>query len=204
MDSDGRATFLYTNSYDATVDLLVSRLGSDAVFRFNLDLWRDYAIEIRPNGFSLEDPTGRRLTSENVAKACWRKPQFLREPFPRASGNGGTSEEAYLEDELSYAMDELVNLLWREQKLVLVEPVLTSALASSSRCAWPPACWTFRRGNLCEADAAFRLSSVRSSKVSAVRRSKITLCCLPAGSTKRSLIRRRRGSSRNTSRQWPT
>jgi hypothetical protein len=151
MDSDGRATFLYTNSYDATVDLLVSRLGSDAVFRFNLDLWRDYAIEIRPNGFSLEDPTGRRLTSENVAKACWRKPQFLREPFPRASGNGGTSEEAYLEDELSYAMDELVNLLWREQKLVLVEPrayqrvgKLVQMRLASGLLDVPP--WKFVRG----------------------------------------------------------
>jgi len=122
MRNDGRATFLYTNSYDATVDLLVSRLGTDAVFRFNLDLWRDYAIQIRPDGFSLEDPSGRRLTSENVAKALWRKPLFGRELFPRSSGAGSASEEAYLEDELSYAMDELVNLLWSEQKLVLVEP----------------------------------------------------------------------------------
>lgn len=121
MDSGGRATFLYTNSYDATVDLLISRLGSDAVFRFNLDLWRDYAIEIRPDGFWLEDPTGRRLTSENVAKAVWRKPLGQRE-LPGQSGDGRSSEEAYLEDEVSYAMDELVNLLWREQKLVLVEP----------------------------------------------------------------------------------
>ena len=34
-------TFIYTNSYDTTTDLLVAKLGSERVFRFNFNLWRD-------------------------------------------------------------------------------------------------------------------------------------------------------------------
>ncbi|WP_447972331.1 hypothetical protein [Nitrospira sp. Kam-Ns4a] len=31
-------TFIPTNTYDGTSDLLISRLGPEAVFRFNFDL----------------------------------------------------------------------------------------------------------------------------------------------------------------------
>ncbi len=43
-------TLLITNSIDYAADLLVCRLGSDRVFRYNTDLWRDYALCFRGSG----------------------------------------------------------------------------------------------------------------------------------------------------------
>jgi hypothetical protein len=107
-----------TNSYDATADLLVSRLGKDQVFRFNFDLWSEYRFEISARDFFLADPSGREITSARVAKLLWRKP-VSRTPWRRASR---TSEDRYYDGEMLYAMRELVNLLWLEGKVVLVEP----------------------------------------------------------------------------------
>jgi hypothetical protein len=152
MSDKRRATFVYTNSYDATADLVISRLGPDAVFRFNLDLWRDYRIEIRPDGFALEDPTGRRASAESIAKAYWRKPRFCGELSP-VNDRPSACEEAFLEDEVAYAMTELVNLLRREGKLVLVEPdgykrvgKLVQMRVAADLFEVPP--WRFVRGRL--------------------------------------------------------
>ena len=63
-----------SNSFDATADLLVSRLGAGKVFRFNFDLWHDYKIDINSKGFILSDPSGREVSADRVVKVLWRKP----------------------------------------------------------------------------------------------------------------------------------
>lgn len=112
-------TLIYDNSFDGTTDLLVSKLGAEAVFRFNFDLWRDYSVSIGVDDFEIVNPAGRMLRAEHVAKVYWRKPCRTRELFPDKDYG---REDLYVEEELWYAMRELVNLLWMEGRLVLVEP----------------------------------------------------------------------------------
>lgn len=116
-------TLIFTNSYDTTTDLLVEKLGVDQVFRLNFNLWRDYKIFIGTDGFSISDPTGRTIHNNNVAKLYWRKPMRWRHMFPDAPEDKGIR---YVEEELWYALRELVNLLWLQDKLVLVEPFADS------------------------------------------------------------------------------
>jgi hypothetical protein len=113
-----RVLLLISNSYDTTADLLVFRLGADKVFRFNYDIWNDYGFEITANGFSLADPSGRKIASEDVAKVLWRKPWSRRAYRPASR----TSEDRYYDGEMLYALRELVNLSWLDGKVVLVEP----------------------------------------------------------------------------------
>ena len=113
-----RVLLIVTNSFDATADLLVSRLGKDQVFRFNFDLWHEYRFEIRAGDISLADPSGREVTGAEVAKLLWRKP-VSRNPWRPVSRTG---EDRYYDGEMLYAMRELVNLLWLDGKVVLVEP----------------------------------------------------------------------------------
>ena len=113
-----RVLLLISNSFDATADLLVSGLGKEKVFRFNFDLWHDYHFEITPKGFFISDPSGREITHDLVAKALWRKP-VSRIAYRPASR---TAEDRYYDGEMLYAMRDLVNLLWLDGKIVLVEP----------------------------------------------------------------------------------
>ena len=66
--------FIFTTSFDTTADLLVYHMGTAGVFRFNFDLWRDYAIAGDAQGFRFEDPVGRVVDSQSVTKLFWRKP----------------------------------------------------------------------------------------------------------------------------------
>jgi len=70
---------IFTNSIDTTTDLLLDRMPGLPVFRFNIDLWREYAWQVGPNGFWLEDPTGRRCDTESTLLVYQRKPIFLEE-----------------------------------------------------------------------------------------------------------------------------
>lgn len=117
--SQAAVTFIYTNSYDATADLLVSRMGSENVFRFNFNMWRDYRIRMGEEGFEIGNPAGRSVTADNVAKFYWRKPMRWKHMFPDVQV---ADEVNYMEEELWYAMRELANLLWRRGRVVLVEP----------------------------------------------------------------------------------
>lgn len=64
---------LITGSADGTSDLLVSKLGSEKVFRFNYDLFKDYKLEFRPNYWKISNPTGHSISSETVTSAFWWK-----------------------------------------------------------------------------------------------------------------------------------
>ena len=145
----GGITFLYTNSFDGTSDLVVRELGPENVFRFNFDLWSDYELSIEPGGFELRDPSGRTLRPEDVAKVYWRKPIQVRELFPEKALS---ADRIYAEEELWYAVRDVVNLLWQEGKVVLVEPLAENRIGKfvQMRVAEdlfevPP--WRFLRGS---------------------------------------------------------
>lgn len=114
----GRVLLLITNSFDTTADLIVHRLGAEKVFRFNFDIWSDYSFEITPSRFLIVDPTGRAADRATIAKALWRKP-WSRGPSRPSSR---TDEDRYYDQEVWYAIREIVNLVWLDQKIVLVEP----------------------------------------------------------------------------------
>jgi hypothetical protein len=111
--------FIFSTSYDTTADLLIHTLGPDRVFRYNFDLWRDYRIEVGPEGFRIEDPVGRVLRERDVTKAFWQKPARTRDIFPETPI---ADEDRYREEELWYVLKEIFNLLWDRQRVVLVEP----------------------------------------------------------------------------------
>ncbi len=113
-----RVLLLITNSYDTTADLLLSHLGPAAVFRFNFDIWSDYGFEITADGPAFADPTGRIVCAADIAKVLWRKPRS-QVPFRPASL---TDEDRYYDQEVWYALRDLVNLLWLDGKVVLAEP----------------------------------------------------------------------------------
>ncbi len=148
-DSLGKAMLLiYTTSYDTTVDLLIHRLGPEGCFRFNFDLWRDYKLEVTCDSFRIEDPTGRYIQDASTTKVLWRKPFQTREL-------GGevplSDQDAYCEEELWYTLREIINLLWAEGKVVLVEPRADSRIgkfvqARVARRDFPVPDYQLRRG----------------------------------------------------------
>jgi len=119
MTPSSSLTFIYTNSYDGWADLLVDRLGGDRVFRFNLDLWREYAVSIDPDGFRFANRTGRIVTALHVAKFLWRRPRTNRQLFPEKDF---PREQMYEDEEFAYAMRELWNRMYYAGKAVLIDP----------------------------------------------------------------------------------
>lgn len=115
----GDVLLIYTTSYDTTVDLLMHRMGPERCFRYNFDLWRDYKLDLDAHGFRIEDPTGRVIDQDSVAKVYYRKPFTTRDIDARIEIS---DQDAWCEAELWYALRDLINLLWGMDRLVLVEP----------------------------------------------------------------------------------
>lgn len=114
-----RQTLILTNSRDLTVDRLIHRIGTDRVFRFNLDIWEDYQVHIRPGDFELSNPTGRTIRRAQVAKCLWRKPMMKSQLHWKP---GIPQDTFYLELEMEKAVKEIRNLLRHDGKLVMIEP----------------------------------------------------------------------------------
>lgn len=121
MPNSGRPVlFLYTNSFDLSADTLIQRLGNDAVFRFNVDLWQDYAVEIDRHRVVLANPAGRTVDSANIAKFLWRKPYTHQQLYPDHSF---PQELVFKEEEIAYAMREVWNAMYHSGRAVLIDPL---------------------------------------------------------------------------------
>lgn len=139
--SDRRLLLILSNSYDLSANRISREIGNDRVFRFNFDLWQDYRIDIGAAGFHIANPTGFGISRAEVAKAYWRHPisrfrlqghrpapeRFHERWLARIAGGGPNSarasaEERFVEAEMEYIVGEIRSLLWRDKKLVLVEP----------------------------------------------------------------------------------
>lgn len=89
---------ILTNSHDATTSVVCRHLQEIPVFRFNLDLWRDYQFEAGPDGFRLVDPTGRSCDSTTLRAVYIRKPVFWdRITDPEEQWTRDTVERIYQE-----------------------------------------------------------------------------------------------------------
>jgi hypothetical protein len=162
--------FIYTNSFDYTSDLLISRLGSESAFRFNSDTWQDYRILAEPGNFRIAAPNGREVTRGDVAKFYWRKP--LKKHLIPGLGQQVSSEEKFCEEEIWYAMREVVNMLWQDQKLVLVEPFgdarvgkLIQAEAAAKYFDVPPSRFVLGRADALRQDREAVVKSLTSQRV---------------------------------------
>lgn len=109
---------IITNSYDVTTDLLLDRMPPEAgVFRFNFDQFDKYEIGFDLSGFCIVAPDGKTIRSHSISKAYWRKP-FSAEP----EMGGLDGDDDYVQAEYRYVLNEVVNLLWRDDLFALVEP----------------------------------------------------------------------------------
>jgi hypothetical protein len=113
-------TLLISNSIDYAADLLVAKLGSDRVFRYNTDLWRDYALCFTGKGVEIADPTGRSVTDANIAKVYRRSSMRASVLFPQIKL---TDLERYAEEEVYAAWSDLLNIFWDQGKVVLSQPL---------------------------------------------------------------------------------
>jgi hypothetical protein len=136
-----RKLLILSNTYDLSANRVSREIGSERVFRFNFDIWQDYQIDIGPNDFRIANPTGFSIARSDVAKAYWRHPisrfqlqghqktpgRFYERWLRRLAGRETyppriPAEERFVETEMEYVVGEIRSLLWRDKKLVLVEP----------------------------------------------------------------------------------
>lgn len=110
---------ILTCSFDRTTDLVMGELGSLPIFRFNIDLWRDYTWSITPDGYHLQDPTGRSCRSEAVRAVYLRK--LIFNP-PQIDVPASGSEEAWCREELTQVWHGIHDLALQENCLALVHP----------------------------------------------------------------------------------
>src|SRR5947209_17240681 len=115
-------TLLITNSIDYAADLLVSKLGSDKVFRYNTDLWRDYALCFTGTSIEISDPTGRSVTDAEIVKVYRRSSMRRSVLFPQLKLS---DLERYAEEEVYAAWADLLNIFWHQGKIVLSQPLGT-------------------------------------------------------------------------------
>jgi hypothetical protein len=115
-------TLLITNSIDYVADLLVARLGSEKVFRYNTDLWPQYTLLISGDRIEISDPTGRSVDDVGIAKVYRRSSMRRSMLFPQVQL---TDLERYAEEEVHAAWTDLLNIFWDQGKLVLSQPLAT-------------------------------------------------------------------------------
>lgn len=120
--SERAVTLLITNSIDYAADLLVRNLGSENVFRYNTDLWKEYKLLVSDHAIEIEDPIGRRLTEANTAKVFRRSSMRASTLFPGLQMSDG---ERYAEEEVWMALSDILNIFWEQGKVVLNQPLAT-------------------------------------------------------------------------------
>lgn len=112
-------TLVISQSNDVTAELLLDKLDrlGERYFRLNFDLWASYKVNVSPDSFRVSDPVGRQIDLPTTAKAYFRKP---------SRNLKGDSLPRPVVDEMWECLRALVRLLWRRNKLVLVEPFCES------------------------------------------------------------------------------
>lgn len=107
-------TLIFTDSKDATVDILLKYLPEKSeIFRFNFDFFPFYKINVTPESFLIEDPKGRIVTNETLKKGYFRKPILAKNI---------TGQEDYIQLENWTAYRSIVDSVFEDGKLVLVHP----------------------------------------------------------------------------------
>jgi len=84
-----------TGSKDGTADLLFSKIGNKG-FRLNYDIFSDYSVVLQPDHWSIENPTGLKITNLTATSAFWWK-----------AFNYFIDEENYVAEEVKYVFREI-------------------------------------------------------------------------------------------------
>lgn len=111
---------ILTNSKDVTTDILMPHLTPHAdVFRFNIDLWKEYSWSIDADGYELRDPAGRICRESEVGAVYDRKVMFdpVRIDVPAAG-----SAEAWLRNEVLLIWSGIKDLAVHKGKCALIHP----------------------------------------------------------------------------------
>lgn len=111
-----KKTLIVTNSKDATVDIIVSVLGSDNIFRLNYDQWDTYNFELNSLGFKISNKY-HSISNLTIAKGYWRKPFAF--PFTKEFPD---NLKQYYTEELKYILNELFAYCKLQKKAILVNP----------------------------------------------------------------------------------
>lgn len=125
MGSPLATTLLLTNSLDYCADLLVDGVGSEHVFRYNSDLWQDYKLVVTGTHFEIENPTGKSIRDSDIVKVYRRSFQRSSTLFPYRAMS---AQDRYVEEEVWTAWNDIVNMLWHDGKVVLIQPLITMRL----------------------------------------------------------------------------
>ena len=114
---------LLSNSLDVTTDILLPYLTERSdVFRFNIDLWRDYTWCLHGTGYELADPTGRHCCEAEIGAVYERKVMF-NPPYIDVPALG--SGESWLRAEVFNIWASIKDLAMGSGKLALIHPSST-------------------------------------------------------------------------------
>lgn len=108
-----------SHSEDLTTDLVLDHLPDLDVFRFNIDLWKEYEWQVDGHTFLLRDPTGRTCRDEETHAVYLRK-LFFNPPLIDVPAGG--SEEAWTRGEVEEVWLGLRDLAMDSKRLALVHP----------------------------------------------------------------------------------
>lgn len=111
---------LLSSSVDYTTNIIMPYLQKHTdVFRFNIDLWRDYSWSVHARGYELGDPAGRVCTEENTGAVYERKVMFNP---PYIDVPAGGSREAWLRNEVQLVWSGIKDLAYHTGKLAVIHP----------------------------------------------------------------------------------
>jgi hypothetical protein len=110
---------ILSHSEDITTDIVLDHLQDLDVFRFNMDLWKDYEWQVDGHTFLLRDPTGRTCRDEDTHAVYLRK-LFFNPPLIDVPAGG--SEEAWTRGEVEALWLGIRDLAMETNRLALVHP----------------------------------------------------------------------------------
>jgi hypothetical protein len=112
-------TLMLTHSIDYVADLIVEKLGTERVFRYNSDMWEHYKLRVTDNVIELENAAGRRITDADVAKVYYRSNHRASEVD---SSRALSAEDRYMEVEVWSAWNDILSIFYAARKVVLIHP----------------------------------------------------------------------------------
>lgn len=114
---------ILTNSTDGTCDSLVYLLKQRGVpfFRWNVDLWRHYEINVTQATFSITDPLGRSINlAHGKALLLWRKPFITQMSFDDLSV--GAEDQDFARMQIQQWLHFVVVRMMSDGRVRLIEP----------------------------------------------------------------------------------
>lgn len=108
-----------SHSQDFTTDSVLDRLGDLEVFRFNMDLWKEYDWEVNQDTFVLRDPLGR-ICREIDTHAVYLRKLFFNPPVIDVPAGG--TEESWTRGEVEELWLGIRDLAMETGRLALVHP----------------------------------------------------------------------------------